>query len=323
MTDEITFAAPAGTTASEVYRTKARDFAAILYLEGTGEPVAVALIFGEEIDLHPFCRRCHGSGRFSYNSLDGDLCYGCEGFGHEPRSIVLEDALRRAKARIARREREARKAREAMEAAARARVEGIVALQAAEPEIFEALAAAHGRVVVRDFVSYYGSLRFVEESWAWIAYEGRGLVEDVAVKWYATGRITEGQIEAVRKIVTAQAESAPVPTGRVVIEGEIRSMTWRDNDFGGAWKMLVVSAEGWKVWGTVPSALFDAEEVTALVYDEAGYFRSGEWGSVGAAAETVLPGRRCRFTATVKASDDDPAFGFYSRPAKAEILPAS
>lgn len=27
------------------------------------------------------CRRCGGSGRFSYNSIHGDVCYGCSGAG--------------------------------------------------------------------------------------------------------------------------------------------------------------------------------------------------------------------------------------------------
>jgi hypothetical protein len=53
---------------------------------------------------------------------------------------------------------------------------------------------------------------------------------------------------------------------------------------------IVIEGEGWKVWGTEPRALY-AEK-----------------------------GDRVRLTATVEASADDPAFGFYSRPTKAEKL---
>jgi hypothetical protein len=55
-------------------------------------------------------------------------------------------------------------------------------------------------------------------------------------------------------------------------------------------KMLVVTDTGWKVWGTMPAAL------------------------------DVDRGARVRFTATVKPSDDDPHFGFFSRPTKAQVL---
>ena len=33
-----------------------------------------------------------------------------------------------------------------------------------------------------------------------------------------------------------------------------------------------------------------------------------------------LKGRRVEFTATVEVSDNDPAFGFYSRPSKASLV---
>lgn len=34
------------------------------------------------------CRRCGGSGRYSYNTIDGDRCYGCGGTGwqHTPKA---------------------------------------------------------------------------------------------------------------------------------------------------------------------------------------------------------------------------------------------
>lgn len=86
----------------------------------------------------------------------------------------------------------------------------------------------------------------------------------------------------------------PVPDSgktRIVVEGEVLSTRWQDNDFGGgSVKMLLLADDGWKVWGTVPSSL------------------------------DLGQGARVRFTATVKPSGDDPTFGFFSRPTKAELI---
>lgn len=81
-----------------------------------------------------------------------------------------------------------------------------------------------------------------------------------------------------------------VPTGRVEVVGEVVSTRFVDNDFGGTLKMLVLMDSGVKVWGSVPRAISPER------------------------------GNRVRFTATVTPSDDDPVFGFYSRPTKAELL---
>jgi hypothetical protein len=83
------------------------------------------------------------------------------------------------------------------------------------------------------------------------------------------------------------------PEGRVVIEGEIVSVKEYDGYMPGtsSWKMLVVTSEGWKVWGTRPDAIWQAEK-----------------------------GDRVRFTATVTPSEDDQLFGKFKRPTKAEVL---
>ena len=63
-----------------------------------------------------------------------------------------------------------------------------------------------------------------------------------------------------------------------------------ETDFGDTAKMLVQHNDGWKVWGTVP-----------------GNFRD-------------VKGENVRFEARVIISNDDPKFGFYSRPTKAEVV---
>ena len=54
---------------------------------------------------------------------------------------------------------------------------------------------------------------------------------------------------------------------------------------------MLVGGNGWKVWGTYPTKLYDAEK-----------------------GDTV------RFVATVEASEDDAAFGFFKRPKACEIV---
>ena len=93
-------------------------------------------------------------------------------------------------------------------------------------------------------------------------------------------------IEAKRAAEAALA--ADCPEGRVTVEGEIVSMRMQDGYYGSTMKMLVVDKTGYKVWGTVPSNI------------------------------TVERGSHVKFTAMVEPSKDDPKFGFFKRPTKAE-----
>lgn len=81
-----------------------------------------------------------------------------------------------------------------------------------------------------------------------------------------------------------KAAAAPCPSGRVTITGTIVKVEERESDFGLVTKMLVKAAEGFMVWGTLPA---------------------------GAPAER---GAVITFKATVTPSNDDPKFGFASRP---------
>lgn len=85
--------------------------------------------------------------------------------------------------------------------------------------------------------------------------------------------------------------SAPVVEGRGPVEGVVLGTRWQESDFGDTKKMLVRDDRGFKLWGTVPSAILE-----------------------------VAKGDRVRFTAKAEKSQDDETFGFYSRPTKAEVL---
>lgn len=114
--------------------------------------------------------------------------------------------------------------------------------------------------------------------------------------------LSEKQIALVLKLaaeaparaakLAADADAArPVIEGKaVVVEGEILTTKVQYGDYGSTLKMLVLDDRGFKVWGTVPSAV------------------------------TATRGDRIRFTASTEASRDDETFGFFKRPRLAEIL---
>lgn len=117
--------------------------------------------------------------------------------------------------------------------------------------------------------------------------------------WLSDAQVRLDEREAAARLLTEAG--VQVPTGRVVIEGEI---VWADyKESYGPYgrtvytaKMIVVSDAGWKVYGTVPTAIEPGNGLDSL------------------------KGQRVRFTATVEAKDGDPLFGFAKRPSKAELL---
>jgi len=97
-------------------------------------------------------------------------------------------------------------------------------------------------------------------------------------------------LEAKWAAENAAAESCP--EGRTQIEGVILKLKEPDEyaQFP-SWKMMVKDNRGFRVWGSVPSSIEEANK-----------------------------GDKVRFTATITPSKDDDKFGFYKRPSKAEII---
>lgn len=121
------------------------------------------------------------------------------------------------------------------------------------------------------------------------------------------GSLTDGQLAAVQRCAAADAvrdaEQAATrqrladagvecPEGKITVTGKVVRVAWKNTGYGETQKMTVESAEGWKVYGTVPAAI----------------------------ADEVAEGVTVTFTAKVEQSDRDEAFGFYSRPTKAEVV---
>ena len=101
------------------------------------------------------------------------------------------------------------------------------------------------------------------------------------------------EIAAARAAEAAAADPVPVKEGRWVVEGEVLSIKAPgEYDPFPSYKMLVKNEAGWKVWGSVPAAILSG----------------------------LGRGDKVRFAASVKRSDKDAAFGFFSRPAKAEVF---
>ena len=110
------------------------------------------------------------------------------------------------------------------------------------------------------------------------------------------GALTDDEVREAHALLEQheleKAARRPVPTGRMIIQGEILSTKTTDTQWGVTVKMLI-QGEGWRVWGTRPAEI-----------------------------STATRGDVVALTATVSASDDDASFGFYSRPTKAHILAA-
>lgn len=110
--------------------------------------------------------------------------------------------------------------------------------------------------------------------------------------------IRQAVLAAERQAEHQAAEA--IVNGKQTITGVVVSTKFVEGYYGGVTKMLIKDDKGFKVWGSVPAALYDA------MNDEGEYL-------------DALKGRRVTFTATVEASNDDDKFGFFKRPTKAAI----
>ncbi len=102
----------------------------------------------------------------------------------------------------------------------------------------------------------------------------------------------------------ADADRADAPTGRVDIVGTVERLTEREGEYGLTYKMIVETDDGWRLWVTQPTSLFEIPE------DDGDHDR----------LRSVIEGERVAMTVTVTPSDDDPKFAFGKRPAKAVLV---
>tara|TARA_R110002012_G_scaffold278068_1_gene465623 strand:+ start:293 stop:799 length:507 start_codon:yes stop_codon:yes gene_type:complete len=118
------------------------------------------------------------------------------------------------------------------------------------------------------------------------------------VKGYEKSKVRDAERAVEQAAEAARVEAAePVLDGRQTVIGHVITTKWVDSQYGGSLKMLVRDDRGFKLWGSVPAAL----------------------GYSGSERE-LTKGDRISFTATLEQSNDDPKFGFFKRPTKAELI---
>ena len=99
---------------------------------------------------------------------------------------------------------------------------------------------------------------------------------------------------AAKALELANAKPVPAVEGRVLVKGEVLSLKEQEGFYGIQLKMLVKAEGGFKLWGSVPSAIRDSVERGSVV----------------------------EFNAALQKSDNDEYFGFFSRPSKAKVINA-
>ena len=238
------------------------------------------------------CGRCGGSGAYDGPTWDDGRCYGCDGEGHLG-EITTERANELYAGQIKRAEAKERK-RLRICAVRDARV---AALEAAHPEVAEALEAEYNRTSGR--VNTF----FMSVAEQIFLVDGREL--------------TDNQINAVAnslaKRAAEQASATPLPdtTERIQITGGISSIKDVENDYGISVKVSIIDDRGFRVYGTLASSL------VRDIYNN--FIAQGGNGEEEDGWFEFAKGVRVTFMAKVEPSHDDIGFGFYSRPTKAEI----
>jgi hypothetical protein len=240
------------------------------------------------------CGRCGGTGKVWATWVEGGVCFACRGYKGRMATSPLYtqaelDKLDVAKARKAeaKRKKQLDQARFVMDQ-----------LQQDIPELAAAMAKADliinadDHLEMRSYESMLATLRdLVSKATQYGLNEKQGhyvvSLVDQMTKLDAKVRAEKLTEEALRVNPTAWVED-----GRQTIEGEVLALREDDGVYGYSIKMLLRDEQGRKFWGTVPRAL----------------------------ENDVARGSRVRLVGTVSRSDDDPIFGKFKRPAKAEIL---
>lgn len=177
--------------------------------------------------------------------------------------------------------------------------------QAMRKAASDARAEKRIRALVAEFLDIHPDLAWLDAKPLPAAYAGNSFLADVARKLRQYGNLSTKQVEAVRKAVARINEpeekeeevTTPVLTGKQIITGVVLTTRYVDSQYGGNLKMLVRDDRGFKVWGSVPRS---------LTQDADGFYSQ------------LAHDTRVKFNATVEASNDDPSFGFFKRPTKAE-----
>jgi hypothetical protein len=227
---------------------------------------------GYSLKISEPCWKCHGTGLLNHhmNVFNGQ-CFPCNGTGRSWRraiSVYPPEIAEKRAGKKAEKEAEKEAARELVAEA-------------------EAIMVAWANLPARELLNEI-------RSWGDIS-DAPAFVQSIVRKAGETS-LSVRQIEVLESWIAeehAKAEKAmraiPVPEGREKVEGVVISTKWVRGSYGDTHKMLVEDDRGFRIFGTVPNAIWDVER-----------------------------GARVRFVATMERSRNDEKFGFFKRPAKAE-----
>ena len=133
------------------------------------------------------------------------------------------------------------------------------------------------------------------------------------------GRLTFAELnsnkqqERIAKQDAEKLTASDVPTGRHEFTGVVIKTDVKDTGYGLRHVMTLKEDRGFILWGSIPSNLdmFDFLQTCP------------DTGDTWVDQRTLQRGDRVNFTATSEMSDRDSKFGFYKRPAKAELITAA
>lgn len=144
------------------------------------------------------------------------------------------------------------------------------------------------------------------------------ITRDLKAKLFRWGSLTPKQLDLLKKLYLdsqrreeEEGEAVEIPDfeGRVEIECVLLGTKVQDGFYGSSQlKMLVKVPHGdghFKLWGTMPDSISLVDE-----FDDEGVLLR---------QDVPQKGSRFKFTARIERSKDDPTFGFFKRPTKAEI----
>jgi hypothetical protein len=223
------------------------------------------------------CWKCNGEGRiWCYGHVLSGICFRCNGTGKErTKTVKVYTAARLAKLNAAKAKRDEKKAaaEAKKQAAEQARINAFLA--AMKPLFDRALALT----------------------------KPNSFLSDLMTQASQKGRLTDRQVEAFEQALDRdekrQAVDAAIPAmkeGRHEVTGKILSTKEVANAYGITEKMLVELADGNRIFGSVPKAIWSEYATHELI------------------------GATVTFTAKIERSRKDEHFGFFSRPTQASLL---
>lgn len=237
------------------------------------------------------CGRCGGSGKYSFNLIDGDRCYGCE--GRKGFWVTKADSDRRATNRAKDKVRRAAKA----------------ARLAAEREALVPL-------MVGEFVALNYDLRPLADRDDAVV-TANGFLSSLRGQLLANGSLSQAQVDAARRVLPQEIAKAAqkaaerpqgveqvqvAPEGRMTLTGRISGQytavvgpSWARKHVA---KMWIDDDRGFTVSVSVPADLLDIDDNEGLT------------------------NRRVTLTATLERNASNPLKAWGTRPVKATFVTA-